>query len=546
MDKLVSILAPMIVFMYHCFDRVVIRGYLFSLSRPEQIVYFFKHIVGYECITKDILAERTKQYNLMIEEFAKNNNLPVEWAEDQRKQDYLRPYLEQMERDNQFGVYFILKSMEQGPAFRSVKPKHKTSDPNYRIVRKVRSRYTHYYFYIRDEVMGPMCVRVASFLPFETMYILNGHSFIEQKLKGAGISFKKEDNAFRSVEDPHALQDIADSLSPRIISQRLDYWTRIIGPRFSKRERELLDLQRFYSLSQVEYCHNLIFRRNFPITKLFERSCELSLFSVTASKISNIFGWRVTRLFRGQLQTCLESAEHGHHLFRAYFKNSFIKQYEKFRTYLRMEVCSNDVLNFRVKKSLDNLPVFRQKACQAIDRFASMQSNAFNTHFDFPLLADLSLPITCVNTRIAGIKIHDIRMIRLMETLMHSGDCLSGWTSAYIHETIVSNYALPDYTITQLRYDLRKMKSHGLVERNGNHYVYQLTEKGMRVSVMFLLFHKRLFGPLANSLFNHRPDPQNAFNSKLEKAYHKADTSIGKILDLLSPQNSERCALRVC
>jgi hypothetical protein len=30
-----------------------------------------------------------------------------------------------------------------------------------------RSRYTHYYFYLRDETLGPMVLRVASFFPFQ-------------------------------------------------------------------------------------------------------------------------------------------------------------------------------------------------------------------------------------------------------------------------------------------------------------------------------------------------------------------------------------------
>jgi hypothetical protein len=44
-----------------------------------------------------------------------------------------------------------------------------------------------YYFYIRDEVLGPMVMRVASFLPFQTTYYLNGHSFIEQELTRAQV-----------------------------------------------------------------------------------------------------------------------------------------------------------------------------------------------------------------------------------------------------------------------------------------------------------------------------------------------------------------------
>src|SRR6516225_5276090 len=40
-------------------------------------------------------------------------------------------------------------------------------------------------------------------------------------------------------------------------------------------------------------CRNFIFKRNFPIHKLFERSCELGLWRLTADKIAEIFGTRV-------------------------------------------------------------------------------------------------------------------------------------------------------------------------------------------------------------------------------------------------------------
>src|SRR5438105_11295560 len=115
-----------------------------------------------------------------------------------------------MARDDAYGVYFIFKSMEQGASFRVTLPKYPTKDPNYRILRKHRSRFTHYYFYIRDEVLGPMVMRVASFFPFQTTYWLNGHSFLEKELNRAGVSFRKNDNAFLAVSDPEALQAAAD------------------------------------------------------------------------------------------------------------------------------------------------------------------------------------------------------------------------------------------------------------------------------------------------------------------------------------------------
>ena len=42
-----------------------------------------------------------------------------------------------------------------------------------------------------------------------------------------------------------------------------------------------------------KYCRNLIFKRHFPIRRLFERSCELGLWRLTAHKISEIFGQRL-------------------------------------------------------------------------------------------------------------------------------------------------------------------------------------------------------------------------------------------------------------
>jgi hypothetical protein len=90
------------------------------------------------------------------------------------------------------------------------------------------------------------------------------------------------------------------------------------------------------------------------------------------------------------------------------------------------------------------------------------------------------------------------------------------------------------YGLNQLRYDLRKLKGHGLLERDGARYAYGLTPKGVQVALLFLFFHKRLCGPIANSCFHHRPDPQHPPESRLEVAYRRADKAIQKVVDLLA------------
>src|SRR5262252_9654952 len=384
-----------------------------------------------------------------------------------------------MARKNAYGVYFVYMSMEQRPSFRITKPKFTppSGDPNYRILAKQRTRYTHFYFYIRDEVLGPIVMRVASFFPFQTTYILNGHSFIEQQLNRAGIGFRKNDNAFLAVDAVAALQAAADKLSPEIIRKRLDYWTFVLGPRFSKKEKEKINLSRFYAISQIEYCFNFIFKRNFPIHKLFERSCELGLWRLTAHKIAQVFGTRLSRNHRGKLSTIIHQIEHGHHVFRAYLRNAVLRQYEKFSIYLRNELCSNNLYDFGLRKRLDHLDEVRHKFQSIISRFAGFQAQWLNVHTDFPLLQRIALPTTVGASRCPGIKIHDTRVIRLLEVLLHGGTQVGGWTAREIHEAVLTTFDLSAdaYGLNQLRYDLRKVRAHGLIERDGARYAYHLT-----------------------------------------------------------------------
>jgi hypothetical protein len=537
MELFAKLYSSLLVFVYHCFDRIVIHGYLSGLSRPEQVVYFFHEVLGMPVVDKEVLRQRTNDYQNWVEAYARNHNIPIQWAEKGvRKEDQVLPALHQMERANAYGVYFIFKSMEQGRTFRVTVPKYPTQDPNYRILAQQWSRFTHYYFYVRDEFLGPIIVRVASFFPFHATYWLNGHSCIEGELKRARIGFHKKDNAFLAVDDVAALQAAADRLSPATIRKQLDYWTLILGPKFSKKERDQMNLSRFYAIAQIEYCRNFIFKRHFPIHKIFERSCEIGLWRLTANRISEIFGVRLNKRLQGKLATVIDQIEHGHHVFRAYWKNAFLKQYEKFSRFLRNELCSNNLRDFGLKKGLDHLDDVRTRFQTITDHFAGFQAQCLNVHVDFPLLQRLALPVIVGTVRYPGIKIHDARIIRLLEVLLHGGNTVGGWTAKQIHSAVLTTFQLQAkvYGLNQLRYDLRKLKGHGLLGREDQHYAYRLTAKGVQVALLFVFFHKRLCGPLANSRFHHKPDPAHCPNSKLEAAYYKADHAIEKIVDLLA------------
>ena len=88
METFIKLFGSLLLFVYHCFDRVVINGYLSGLSRPGQVVHFFQNVVGEPVIDKEVLSRRTLEYQQWVEAFARNHATPIEWAEPKvRKED---------------------------------------------------------------------------------------------------------------------------------------------------------------------------------------------------------------------------------------------------------------------------------------------------------------------------------------------------------------------------------------------------------------------------------------------------------------------------
>src|SRR3954449_2492634 len=99
MDVFVQLFGTLLVFVYHCFDRIVINGYLNGLSRPEQVVHFVREVLGIPVVSKEVLSQRTNDYRSWVEAFARNHKVPIEWAgKGVRKEDYVLPALRGMEK----------------------------------------------------------------------------------------------------------------------------------------------------------------------------------------------------------------------------------------------------------------------------------------------------------------------------------------------------------------------------------------------------------------------------------------------------------------
>lgn len=536
MDRLSELLGRHVQFSYTAFDRIVLNGYIDRLQRTENLAYFFHDVVGIACIEPSVLAGRTDRYREWVRQYAADRDIPVLHAvKGERKEDVVLPYYRRLSGDE--GVACVLTSMEQGRTFVSYTPRFPTrsGDPNYRFIKSGRKQFLHYYFYVLDPIMGPMSLRVATYFPFNVTCYLNGHSFIAQELTRKKVHFRKEDNAFLDVADRSALQAAAERLGPAVLRQRCDFWTARLAPRFTDAERHAIDLSYRYSVAQIELATDVIFKRTAPLKALFRRAVDIGLLLGGADQATHLFGRRINRRYRGKLQTVLDRRDEGHPVIRSYYQSSFVKQYEKSDRLLRTETCINDTYHLDIGRRIENLPALAQRMAGTNERYLNLQAELLDSTVDTGQLAALAQPTLLGKRRIPGIKLHDDRIIRLLDALLHPGGLIADWTSRDVHRRVLARHRLTetDYRLSQLRYDLTKLRAKGLVERIGKTRRYQLTALGAKVGVVLVKARTRLLGPLCTLASEpiRRLPTQNP--SPVEAAMRQLDSDLNALCQTL-------------
>lgn len=531
MEKFYRLFLDKLDFSYDSFDRIVLNGYIGPLHNPANLSYYFRKILNFGYVNKDMLFSVTETYKQQIERYAREHHLSCDYLDnDIRKERHVKKYRERFEKSERFGVYYILKTKENESTFRVVSPKRDPKDPANHLAR-TRKPYTHYYFYIHDEVLGNLCIRVASYLPFKVTVYLNGHSYIERYFKRLGKKkglYKKRENAFLNVRDIDVLMKAKAAFTPDLIRSRLNYWVSVIGP----------TLERYpagydYFIDQIEYSRNFIFKSSFFLKSLFLRSCELSLHALSSDRIKEIFG---SVKGKGRSEKQLSHNEEGMYVFKAIFHRCLVKHYRKFANFLRFEFTCNHLPDLKLKKHLDELPAFEQKATGVLDRYVETETAMLNCHADVDYFSHHSRPVMVGHTKIPAIHVYQNRTHRLLETLLHDHRSIGEWKSMALRERIMADFELPaeSYSRNQIIYDLRKLRAHGIVEKLPGMNRYRLTDYGVKVALAFTVMRKRIYGPMHYSLFHHQPDPALETSSKLERLYRQLDLTVNDIQEYLA------------
>ncbi len=72
-ERFTQLFGTLLAFVYHCFGRIMIRGNVSGLSRPEQVIHFIRRVLGIPVVGKEVLSRRTDDYRTWVEAYARNH-----------------------------------------------------------------------------------------------------------------------------------------------------------------------------------------------------------------------------------------------------------------------------------------------------------------------------------------------------------------------------------------------------------------------------------------------------------------------------------------
>jgi len=492
-----------IQFGYRCFDRILLNGLIQPFQQPERVLGFFNTYREGKRVTKRTLTEIADQFRYWLQNRSQKWGAPILDApegddDENRRNKFVEQYFQDA-KPNQ--VVAILKAREPARILVAIGDKGNDS-PHLEYKQRWVNQYN---FYVNDPHWGRMFVRMCPYFPFSARVCLNQHHWLAIRMREEEIDFQQCTNAFLRCSDPARLQQLADSLTTQDLLQCGQKWLAAFTPFITDRERKHAGCQHRLFFSQVEYCDNLIFHRRAAVDELTQRLLDLNRNIGQPKKITTIFGRKVSKEYKGKLQTVIEDLDLPNPVIRSHYGHGFAKQYVRDDRVLRTEPATNNVYDYGVNKDVKNLPQLRERMSGIVDNYHNVQQDILETFIDRGQLRKLAEPtILPGGRRIPGLKLDHPRQLAVMHSLVRFANIAAGgkFTTADLYLPALDALGVngSQYSLASFRYDLSKLRAKRLVEKIPHSRRYRLVGKGYSICVAFLKLFEKIYAPLTAGL----------------------------------------------
>ena len=471
-DRLLGVLS--------CYDRIVITGTLPGACYAQGMTSFL-YARGIRIFDYARFAEPLRdRIRGRAQEACAEAGVQIEHINRPhiRKEDVVAKVLER--RGNHPGLVHVISAME---ACDSYKPWHDKGSGK-TFLKPDSGKCLHYYFYFIDERLGLCYLRVPTWCPFRLQFYCNGHAWLARKLSAAGIDFTSADNAFVRLADIERAQGLADALKPDELHRRLD--------RYAKQFCPVLDVfgQTYHwSLMQVEYSTDLIFRSEETLKPLYEQLSREAVLAVKAEQVATFLGKKLTPQLAQEIGSRFATRIEGTCIKHRFGKTG-VKMYDKFGRVLRLETTTNDVSFFKhhrkvehqdahptrelaaLKKTIYSLIDLREILLGCNRRYLEFLSALQDTSGGERDLARLCEPQRDGDRTIKGLNFFAPTEQQLLRALQRPEFNIHGVRRAHLKPFV------PTFSDSHLSRQLHRLRALGLIKRVARSYRYYLTRLG--------------------------------------------------------------------
>jgi hypothetical protein len=502
-------------------DRMYLNAYVPGLQYESGVAAFFRHHRGHPFASSVLMDPISKAFVAAMHAFVEAQGVPlITFEKGQRKDDVMAAHLKRFTAPE--GVVFVGRAQEKTPVIRTEKRRNPTTGQAYPWLVRSTAMINHFYVYAVDQDFGPFFLKFGTYFPYNAKLCLNGHEYLKRQLTQRGIPFEALDNGLRSCDDPRRAQALCNGLSAEKIEAFARKWLRRLPHPFTAADRRAGYRYQF-SILQAECSLTQVLDQPVTGRLFFEEVIRENLDVGRPDQVQLIFARRITRQTPGRFRTRVLTDGVIPSLHVDY-KRTRIKQYHKEGLALRTETTINDTRDFAIGRGLTNLSAVRKVGFQANRRLLDVQRLSHDCAIGEATVDRVHRPVLVDGQRAPGLRFLDPRVLALFCALVMFRLLPEGFTARDLRQHVapllgLAPAALPAGRVT---YDLRRLRLHGLIDRQPKRHRYRVTDSGLRLALFLPRVWARTLRPGLSTVM-----PDAALNDvPLRRAFERVEQAM--------------------
>jgi hypothetical protein len=255
-----------------------------------------------------------------------------------------------------------------------------------------------------------------------------------------------------------------------------------------------------YSIYQVEYSRNLLFRVGAQMQQLFDRVVDRTRSRLDVPAVRTIFGAK-TRPHRNRagaagIEAVIETPRYDLTWFKVAFGRLAVKASTKGEHVLRFEATTHNTKDLKVGRALDKFPDIVAALTGIAERFCTAVDCVDTGFLTDGTLDELPRPSHVGAIRVGGIDLNKPRMHAALSAVLALATTAGGFTVGQLTAKVHAMTGNTGYTLRQAAYDLRKIRGKRLIEKLGRSHRYHLPAEAARTITALLTLRDQVIAPI--------------------------------------------------